>query len=107
MTEILKISYGDEFALSDDFDLNQLRKIKRVSKLKDKYIADVKQDFELSFGETLVKDEEEKENLKFDAMKQDKEQYERWWSEGNTEKNKLNEKIKCLQIEIDELKKEA
>jgi hypothetical protein len=106
--DIIRFGYGEEFAVDGRFDLNNLRALKRVKTVGDKYIPDYtkKKSLEILLDCTVTYEEEEIEKVVVEDIKREKDQYSRWWNEEKTKTRKLSEELKCAKLEIEALKKE-
>jgi len=105
--DIIVFSYNDHYAVNDDFDLNQVRRLVKVKEVKGKYIPDEEKYLEIRIGREVSIDEVEIEKLNFDKLKEDRDSYSRWWIQEQAKVIKLEEELKCKKLEIEELRKEV
>jgi len=105
--DIIVFSYSDHYAVNNDFDLNQVRRLVKVKEVKGKYVPDEEKYLEIKIGREISIDEEEIEKINLDKLKEDRDSYFRWWRQEQDKVKKLEEELKCKKIELDELRKEV
>jgi len=106
MTDIIKFDWNNEYAVDDSFDLNQLRKFKKVKSVNSNYVFDEKDSgMTIEIGKPLlIAPEEIEENEKQELIK-DKENYKAWYNQEQSKANKLKNELDCIKKQLAELVK--
>lgn len=108
MTEILKIGYGETFALTYDFDLNTLRNVYAVKKVGNAYVAedpDNASKMEIVLNQNVITNPSSIEKSKVAELEKEKENLHRWWKEEEAARKKIGDELNCLKAQLEELTK--
>ena len=103
MTEIIEFGYHNTFAIAEDFDLNQFRKLTKVKACGETYVPE-EQFMSIHFGKTVISDKHEADNAKIQELEKQVDQRYKWWQKEKEDNVKLAEKIKCLKLQLEEVK---
>jgi len=103
---ILSFGYSNNYAIPEEFDLNVLKKLLRVKEKGEVFIPEEDEDITIKVGKKITLEEKEIEAVNIKEIKQDKENYSRWWREEQAKVKKLEEELLCKKLEIEEFKKE-
>ena len=99
--DVIKVSYGEFYAIDDSFDLNQLRKLKRVKRVSDGYVPEKTTScIEIEVGANVITKKENVDDAIIKELEEKTSQYQKWWNDERAAKAKVDEELKCLKLTI-------
>ena len=98
--DIISISWGEEYAVTNKFDLNCLRGLCKVKEINGKYIYEGDSNIIVKINKTMLETKEEVDNELLEHEKQQVELYKNWYNQEQKEKKKIQCELEVLKNEL-------
>lgn len=106
--DLIKFGWSAQYAVDREFDLNQLRYFTKIKEKGKKYVTsdDADENIFIKVNIDMTEDKEEIEKIDLEEITKDRDNYKRWYQEGQSEFTKAKKELECLKASIEIMKKE-